>query len=34
MTKKELNIGPFGTNVLDLVGRNDLVTEGGYEVTI
>ena len=30
----EINVGPLATNVLDLVGREDLVSPGGIPVTI
>jgi hypothetical protein len=31
---KEINFGPFATNVLDVVDRRDLVTPTGEEVTV
>jgi hypothetical protein len=29
-----INVSPFGTNVLDLIGRTDLVTHQGYPISI
>ena len=30
----EINVGPFATNVLDLIGREDLETEKGATVRV
>lgn len=33
-THHKINVSPFATNVLDLVGRTDLVTPTGIKVTV
>ena len=34
MTFREINFSPFANNVLDFVGRNDLVTSAGERVLL